>query len=139
MAIRAIYATYSGWDGAIYFSEEVERPDRNVARATFTGVALVTGLYVLVNAAVLHVLSPAAIAGSKLAVGDAAKVTLGAVGDTVITTIGRPGTVPRFPNDSMSVSRPWVVGPPTTVGTAARFGTTPVPNAARPLRSRARL
>ena len=88
MAIRVIYQTYAGWDAAIYFSEEVQRPDRNVARATFGGIALVTVLYVLINAAVLHVLSPAAIAGSVLAVGDAAKVSLGSVGDTVITAMG---------------------------------------------------
>jgi APA family basic amino acid/polyamine antiporter len=88
MAIRVIYQTYAGWDAAIYFSEEVRRPDRNVARATFGGIAAVTVLYVLVNAAVLHVLSPGAIAGSALAVGDAAKVSLGAVGDTVITAMG---------------------------------------------------
>ena len=88
MAIRVIYQTYAGWDAAIYFSEEVDRPDRNVARATFWGIGLVTVLYVLVNAAVLHVLSPAAIAGSALAVGDAAKVSMGAVGDTVITALG---------------------------------------------------
>ena len=88
MAIRVIYQTYAGWDAAIYFSEEVERPDRNVARATFWGIGLVTALYLLVNAAVMHVLSPAAIAGSALAVGDAAKVSLGAAGNTVITAIG---------------------------------------------------
>ena len=88
MAIRVIYQTYAGWDGAIYFSEEVDRPERNVARATFWGIGLVTILYVLVNAAVLHVLPIDAIAGSKLAVGDAAKVSLGAVGDTVVTAVG---------------------------------------------------
>ncbi len=88
MAIRVIYQTYAGWDAAIYFSEEVHRPDRNVVRATFWGIAAVTVLYVLVNAAVLHVLTPAAIAGSALAVGDAAKISMGAVGDTVITAMG---------------------------------------------------
>jgi APA family basic amino acid/polyamine antiporter len=88
MAIRVIYQTYAGWDAAIYFSEEVHRPDRNVARATFGGIAAVMVLYVIVNAGVLHVLDPAAIAGSELAVGDAAKVSLGAVADTVITAMG---------------------------------------------------
>ncbi len=88
MAVRVIYQTYAGWDAAIYFSEEVQRPDRNVARATFWGIGSVAVLYVLINAAVLHVLSPAAIAGSALAVGDAAKVSLGAAADTVITAIG---------------------------------------------------
>jgi APA family basic amino acid/polyamine antiporter len=88
MAIRVIYQTYGGWDGAIYFSEEVHRPEQNVARATFTGIALVTVVYLLVNAALFHVLTPAQVAGSELAVGDAVKVSLGNVGNTVITAIG---------------------------------------------------
>ena len=88
MAVRVIYQTYAGWDGAIYFSEEVHRPERNVARATFGGIAAVTVLYVVINAAVLHVLSPSAIAGSALAVGDAGKISMGALGDTAITAIG---------------------------------------------------
>ena len=88
MAIRVIYQTYAGWEAPIYFSEEVRRPDRNIARATFLGIALVTVIYLLVNAAVLHVLTPTQMAGSELAVGDAAKVSLGPVGDTAITVIG---------------------------------------------------
>ena len=88
MAIRVIYQTYAGWDTGIMFSEEVSRPEKNVARSTFWGIGLVTVLYVVMNAAVLHVLNPSAIAGSALAVGDAVKVSLGPVGDTVITAIG---------------------------------------------------
>ena len=88
MAIRVIYQTYAGWDAAIYFSEEVHRPERNVARATFGGIVAVTVLYVVVNAGVLHVLDPSTIAGSELAVGDAAKVSLGPIADTVITGMG---------------------------------------------------
>jgi APA family basic amino acid/polyamine antiporter len=57
-------------------------------RATFLGIILVAVLYVVVNAAVLHVLTPAQVAGSALAVGDAAKVSMGHVADTVITAIG---------------------------------------------------
>jgi APA family basic amino acid/polyamine antiporter len=88
MAIRVIYQTYAGWDGAIYFSEDVKHPERNIARATFAGIGLVTVVYLLVNAAMMHVLTPDQIAGSKLAVGDAVRVSLGPAGDTVITAIG---------------------------------------------------
>ncbi len=88
MAIRVIYQTYAGWDGAIYFSEEVNNPERNVARATFLGIGLVTVVYLLVNAALFHVLTPAQIAGSELAVGDAIKVSMGTAGNQVITAIG---------------------------------------------------
>ena len=88
MAVRVIYQTYAGWDAAIYFSEEVEAPERNVARATFLGIGLVTVVYLLVNAALFHVLTPAQIAGSQLAVGDAVRVSMGKTGDTVVTAIG---------------------------------------------------
>jgi APA family basic amino acid/polyamine antiporter len=88
MAVRVIYTTYAGWDGAIYFSEEVHNPQRNVARATFLGIGLVSVVYLAVNAALFHVLSPAQIAGSELAVGDAVKVSLGAGGDMLVTGIG---------------------------------------------------
>jgi len=88
MGIRVIYQTYAGWDGAIYFSEEVDNPQRNVARATFVGIGLVTVLYLLLNAALFHVLTPNQIAGSELAMGDAIRVSMGALGDKVLTGIG---------------------------------------------------
>src|SRR6201996_6179376 len=56
VALRAIYGAYGGWEAGIYFSEEVHEPGRNVVRTTFSGIALVAALYLLVNAAVLHVL-----------------------------------------------------------------------------------
>jgi basic amino acid/polyamine antiporter, APA family len=105
MAIRVIYQTYAGWDAAIYFSEEVHEPSRNVARATFWGIGSVTVLYLLVNAAVFHVTTPAAIAGSSLAVGDAAKVSLGAAGDMAITAIGLFSLAAIVNLQTMSASR----------------------------------
>jgi APA family basic amino acid/polyamine antiporter len=88
MAVRVIYQTYAGWDGAIYFGEEVRDAARNVGRATFGGIAMVTVVYILVNLALFHVLTPAQIAGSELAVGDAVRVSLGKAGDTAVTAIG---------------------------------------------------
>ena len=69
-AMRAIYNTYAGWITGVYFSEELVSPERTISRSTFGGIFLVTTLYVLTNAAILHVLSPAQIAGSKLAASD---------------------------------------------------------------------
>jgi APA family basic amino acid/polyamine antiporter len=88
MAVRVIVQTYAGWEGCIVFSEEVHSPDRNVARSAFGGIAAVTVLYVAVVAACLHVLSPAAMAGSTLALGDAAKAPLGPAADVVVTAMG---------------------------------------------------
>ncbi len=84
-ALKAIYGAYGGWHAAVYFSEEVHQPERNVARATFSGIVLVTVLYVLVNAAVLKVLPISVLTGSKLAVADAAKVALGSASGKVVT------------------------------------------------------
>ncbi|MBV8682541.1 MAG: amino acid permease [Caulobacteraceae bacterium] len=88
MAVRVVYQTYAGWDGAIYFGEEVQDAGRNVARATFGGIGLVTVVYLMVNLAMFHVVSPAQIAGSELAVGDAIRVSMGPAGDVVVTAIG---------------------------------------------------
>lgn len=84
-ALRAIYGAYGGWEAAIYFSEEVNAPERNVARATFAGIALVTALYLLVNAAVLHVLPIGMLVNSKLAAADAAALALGPKSGVVVT------------------------------------------------------
>ena len=87
VALRAIYGAYGGWQAAIYFSEEVQTPERNVARATFTGIAVITALYLLVNAAVLHVLPIAILTHSTLAAADAAKLVLGPGSSTIVTAL----------------------------------------------------
>jgi basic amino acid/polyamine antiporter, APA family len=85
ISMRAIYNTYAGWNTCVYFSEEVHEPHRNVARATFIGLAVVTGLYVLVNAGLLHVLSVRQIAGSTLPAADAIASILGARSGVILT------------------------------------------------------
>jgi APA family basic amino acid/polyamine antiporter len=87
VALRAIYGAYGGWQAAIYFSEEVQAPDRNVARATFAGIALITTLYLLVNAAVLHVLPIGTLTHSTLAAADAARVVLGQGSSIIVTAL----------------------------------------------------
>ena len=87
IALRAIYGAYGGWQAAVYFSEEVHEPERNIARATFAGIALVTALYVLVNAAVLYVVPVGLLVSSTLAVSDAATMVLGAGSGTVVTIL----------------------------------------------------
>jgi len=69
--------TYSGYDGAIYFSEESRDASRNIPRAIFCSVFVTSAVYLLILVATLHVLTPAQISGSKLALADAASVTLG--------------------------------------------------------------
>ena len=87
IALRAIYGAYGGWQAAIYFSEEVNAPERNVARATFAGIAVITTLYLLVNAAVLHVLPIGLLVQSKLAAADAARTVLGESSGVIVTAL----------------------------------------------------
>jgi len=41
VSLRAIFGTYQGWNSAAYFCEEVRDPGRDIARATFSGIAVV--------------------------------------------------------------------------------------------------
>jgi APA family basic amino acid/polyamine antiporter len=87
VAIRAIYGAYGGWEAAVYFSEELHEPERNVARATFGGIALVTVIYTLINAAVLHVLPMGVLTHSTLAVSDAMAAVMGPGSGVVVTLV----------------------------------------------------
>lgn len=85
IALRAILNTYSGWNTCAYFCEEVQAPEKNLARATFSGIAVVTALYVLVNAGLLHALTVDQIAASTLPVADAVATVLGPRGGMITT------------------------------------------------------
>lgn len=87
IALRAVSNTYSGWHTGLYFCEEMKRPERNIVRATFGGLALITGLYLLANAAMLHVLTPEQMASSKLPAADAAAVAYGEGSALLITGV----------------------------------------------------
>ena len=71
-AMIPILWTYDGWGDATFVSGEVKDPGRILPRATVTAAAALTGIYVLVNVAYLHLLSPAEMAGSRLIAATAA-------------------------------------------------------------------
>jgi APA family basic amino acid/polyamine antiporter len=85
--MRAVAITYGGWNSAIYCSEEMHRPERNIVRVTFGGILLVILLYLAVNGALLHVLSRQQVAASNLPVADAAAAALGTASGKVITVL----------------------------------------------------
>ena len=84
LAMQAVIFTYDGWNGMLYFSEEVVDPGRQIPRAMFAGVFAIIGIYVLVNVAFVHVLGIGGLAGSNFAAGAAAQALFGARGDTII-------------------------------------------------------
>ncbi len=73
-ALRAILVTYDGWYEAIYFTEEDTNAAKHLPKAMIGGVVIVTGLYLLMNLAFLHVLSIPVLAASKLPAADAASI-----------------------------------------------------------------
>lgn len=80
LAMNAIQQTYAGANAAVYFSEEVDKPEENVARAVFIGVAVIAAVYLAVNAAVLHVLTVRELAASNLPAADALDKVVGGAG-----------------------------------------------------------
>ncbi|HEY9514359.1 MAG TPA: APC family permease [Gemmatimonadaceae bacterium] len=87
VALQGVIYTYDGWNGVIYFSEEVRDPGRDIPRSMFGGVLLVTVIYLALNVAFLHVLPLSAMAGDKFVAGTAAAAIFGARGDTVIRSL----------------------------------------------------
>jgi APA family basic amino acid/polyamine antiporter len=87
VALQGVIYTYDGWNGVVYFGDEVTDPGRDVPRAIFGGVLSVAAIYLLINAALLRVLPLPAMAGSTLAAGDAARAVFGARGDTIIRVL----------------------------------------------------
>ena len=87
LAMQAVIFTYDGWNGMLYFSEEVRDPGRQIPRAMFTGVFAIIVIYVLVNVAFVHVLGMPGLAASDFAAGAAAQALFGARGDTIIRAL----------------------------------------------------
>jgi len=87
LAVQAIILTYDGWYEALYFTEEIRDPVRQLPRSMIGGVALVIVIYMLVNAALVYVFPLGALAGSKLPAADAALLLFGKSGATLVTLL----------------------------------------------------
>jgi amino acid transporter len=87
LGLQAVFYTIDGWDGVIYFGEEVRDPGKDVPRAIFGSVFSIMGIYLLMNAAVLYVLPMSQIAGNDFSLGTAAELLFGRYGDPIIRSI----------------------------------------------------
>ncbi len=86
-SLQLIMGTYDGWASPVFFAEENINPGKSIPRSLFGGALIVMVVYVLINIALLYVLPVSVIAGSKLAVADAAEVIFGKMGYTILTLI----------------------------------------------------
>lgn len=72
--------SYSGWNAAVYIAGEIRDPERTVPRSLILGTALVTVLYLALNAAFV-LAAPAAELAGRLEVG---RIAARAVGGAVL-------------------------------------------------------
>lgn len=87
LGMQATIYTYDGWDGVIYFGDEIKNPGHLVPRAIFASLFSVVVIYLLINAAVLYVLPMREIAGNNFSVGLAAERVFGRHGDFIFRSI----------------------------------------------------
>ena len=87
LSMQATIYTYDGWDGVIYFGDEIKNPGHLVPRAIFASLVSIVLIYLLVNAAVLYVLPMREIAGNNFSLGLAAQRVFGEHGDFIFRSI----------------------------------------------------
>jgi APA family basic amino acid/polyamine antiporter len=93
VSMQTVLEVYGGFDAPCYFTEETVDPDRTVPRSLLLGVLLIVGIYLAVNAALLHVLTPAELAHSKLALADALAKVLGPSARIVVSVLAIVATL----------------------------------------------
>ena len=87
LGLQAVFYTIDGWDGVIYFGEEVREPGRDVPRAIFGSVVSIMGIYLLLNFLPLYLLPMNEIAGNTFVLGTVADRIFGSLGDPIIRSI----------------------------------------------------
>jgi APA family basic amino acid/polyamine antiporter len=128
IAFQPIIVTYDGWYGAIYFVEEDEDPVRNLPRSSIIGVVACIAVYLLVNAALLHVLPITRLAAAQFPAADAAISVFGRHGKQVILIVsmlsavgGLNAIMLMMPRILFGMSRDGLL--PRTVASVNRGGT----------------
>jgi len=84
LAMQGVIFTFDGYYYPIYSGEEFTNPGREIPRAIFMGLGLITALYVLLNVAFVRLLSLPGMAGDPFVMATAAERLLGPAGDTVL-------------------------------------------------------
>src|SRR2546430_636443 len=87
LAFQAVVWTYYGYLDVAKIAEEVVDPDRTLPRVLLGGIAIVTALYLLLNAAFFQVLPIERIAASNLVLGDVAAAVSGAGGGALVAAL----------------------------------------------------
>ena len=84
-ALVAILWTYGGWHESTFMSGEFKDTQKELPIALIASALIVTGLYVLINAAYLRVIPPVEMVESKAVASDALMKLFGSTGKIMIT------------------------------------------------------
>jgi APA family basic amino acid/polyamine antiporter len=89
LAVSLVYTAYAyfGWNGAAYVAGEIREPHRTLPRALVGGAALVTALYVALNAVFLAAAPAPALAGKVEVAHVAARTLFGPRGGPLLTAL----------------------------------------------------
>jgi APA family basic amino acid/polyamine antiporter len=87
VALQSAIYTYDGWTAPVYFGEELREPARDIPRAMIGGVLLVLAVYLVLNAAFLHVVPIGEMAGDPFVAATAAARLFGPAGDVVLRLV----------------------------------------------------
>jgi APA family basic amino acid/polyamine antiporter len=87
LGLQAVIYTVDGWDGIVYFGEEVRNPGRDIPRAIFGSVSSIMGIYLLLNLIALYILPMKELAGNNFVLGSVADLVFGKLGDPIIRSI----------------------------------------------------
>lgn len=87
VVFQSVLYTYDGWNGVSYFGGEIKDPGRETPRAMLIGVVTVLVVYLALNAAFIHVLGIAGLAGEKFPAAATAKAVFGANGESIVRAV----------------------------------------------------
>ena len=87
LGLQGVIYTVDGWDGVIYFGEEVRNPGRDIPRAIFGSVSSIMGIYLSLNLVALYILPMNEISGNNFVLGSVADRIFGKLGDPIIRSI----------------------------------------------------
>lgn len=85
LSLIAVFYTYGGYQQTINFGGDIKNPTKNIPRAIFIGIAIIIGLYLLVNYAYYHVLGFEGLQSSKLVAAEVAQALFGEVGFKLVS------------------------------------------------------
>lgn len=84
LAMSPVLFSYLGWNASVFVGSEIRDPGRNVPRSLFLGLAVCTGVYLLVNAVYLYALPIEALQGAIDAGEAAAGALFGPIGGSLV-------------------------------------------------------